>query len=103
MPIRYRIGTALTSLVLAALPPPSAGAAPCTPHAQTFVSAPPYSARALRRARRILELRLLELREERLERVRSVVIRRLPPDLLFEGDFSASLKHPSDSRVICNR
>lgn len=104
MPIRYRIGAALTSLVLAAFPPPSARAAPCKPHGPTFVSAPlPYSARALRRARRLLELRLLELREERLERVRSVVIRRLPPDLHFEGDFSASLKHPSDSRVICNR
>jgi hypothetical protein len=40
-----------------------------------------YSRRALRRARFIIEMRLLELRKERLECVRQAILRNLPPDL----------------------
>ena len=42
-----------------------------------------YSRRALRRARTILQLKLLELREERLERARKAVLRRIPIDELL--------------------
>jgi len=37
-----------------------------------------YSARALRRARTIVQLRMLELREERLDCIRAVLQGRLP-------------------------
>lgn len=40
-----------------------------------------YSRRALRRARLIIELRLLQFRKERLECVRGAILRNLPPDL----------------------
>ncbi len=42
-----------------------------------------YSRRALRRARTILQLKLLELREERLDRARRVIEKNLPPNALF--------------------
>lgn len=42
-----------------------------------------YSRRALRRARTILQLKLLELREERLERARKAVLRRIPIEELL--------------------
>jgi len=42
-----------------------------------------YSRRALRRARTILQLKLLELREERLDRARRVIEQQLPPEFLF--------------------
>jgi len=44
-----------------------------------------YSARALRRARTIVQLRLLELREERLDCIRAVLLRRLPRDLAWRA------------------
>lgn len=40
-----------------------------------------YSRRALRRARLIIELSLLQFRKERLECVRAAILRTLPPDL----------------------
>jgi hypothetical protein len=40
-----------------------------------------YSRRALRRARTILQLRMLELREARLDCLRAAIARRLPEDL----------------------
>lgn len=42
-----------------------------------------YSPRALRRARIILQLQLLELRAERLERVRKAIERNMPVDRLI--------------------
>jgi len=45
-----------------------------------------YSRRALRRARTILQLKLLELREEHLDRVRRVIEKRLPLSTLFSHD-----------------
>jgi hypothetical protein len=40
-----------------------------------------FSKRALRRVRLLIQMRLLELREERLECVRAAILRRLPPEL----------------------
>ncbi|HEX5273657.1 MAG TPA: hypothetical protein VFW34_00080 [Candidatus Rubrimentiphilum sp.] len=79
---RYRTVLALTSLCLLA-------AAPAAHHRHARHSrhpnlAPPaaaaieiYSRRALRRARIILQLKLMELREEQLDRVRRAVERRI--------------------------
>ena len=44
-----------------------------------------YSRRALRRARLLIQLRMLELREERLTCVERAIRRNLPPDLLTPG------------------
>ena len=57
-------------------------------HRASATSQPPqsldmYSRRALRRARTILQLKLLELREERLDRARRVIEKRLPLSTLF--------------------
>ncbi len=75
----YRAGVLVPSLLLAvtltAVTPRDARS--CRP-AEAL-----YSARALRRMRAYLELRVLELREARLERVRAVILRRLPIDELF--------------------
>ena len=40
-----------------------------------------YARRALRRARLIIEMRMLEFRKERLECVRQAILRNLPPEL----------------------
>ena len=40
-----------------------------------------FSRRALRRARLLIQMRMLELRDERLECVRGAILRRLAPDL----------------------
>jgi hypothetical protein len=40
-----------------------------------------FSRRALRQARLILQMRLLQLHGERLECVKSAIIQRLPPDV----------------------
>jgi len=40
-----------------------------------------FSHRALRNARLLIQMRMLELREERLECLREALLRRLPPDL----------------------
>jgi hypothetical protein len=39
------------------------------------------SRRALRHARLLIEMRMLELRDERLECIRRAILRRLPPEL----------------------
>lgn len=55
-------------------PPPAAASAPAVPGTL-------FSKSALRRARLIIQMRMLELREERLECVRAAILRRLPPEL----------------------
>ena len=75
----------MLSIVLAAVLIASTGAGQ-RPSPHPSVSAPlPYNAlfsrRALRNARLIIQLRLLQLREERLECVRAAILRNLPPDL----------------------
>jgi len=81
---RYRAVLALTSLLLL-------GAAPGhhrhpARHSRSNLAGPApglvlYSRRALRRAKIILQLKLLELHEEQLDRVRRAVQRHLPIDL----------------------
>ena len=44
-----------------------------------------FSRRLLRRARLLIEMRLQQLRDERLECVREAILRRLPPDLRPTG------------------
>jgi hypothetical protein len=70
-----------------------ATAAGPTPHPSPHPSAHPspaatplapeelYSRRALRRARLLIQMRMLQLRDERLECVREAILRRLPADL----------------------
>lgn len=62
---------------------------PAKPHAPARPAAAPpsqrmgelLSKRALRRAKLLIQLRLYELRDERLECVRKAILRRLPRDL----------------------
>lgn len=92
MPPRYRAALALTLALTASLP---AGArVPRHRHtthrrATAATASVPaedlYSRRALRRARIILELKLMELRSERLERVRKALEKHVPIDELLKG------------------
>jgi hypothetical protein len=96
MTIRYRVGAALTSLLLLLAAGSPANAKPVHhKHRQRHRLAespivaplPPgdlYSRRALRRARIILQLKLLELRAERLDRVRKAIEHRVPVDRLLK-------------------
>jgi len=59
-----------------------------------------YSKRALRRARTILQLKLLELREERLACAHEVLERHLPPDLLW--DTEARKRYPGKKPACLN-
>lgn len=53
-----------------------------------------FSRRAVRNARLLIEMRMLELREERLECLRAVLLRRLPPELVT-GPSDAPVKQSS--------
>jgi hypothetical protein len=83
MSVRYLAAVALT---LAALLCVSAAAAkvprhrPKTPPSPRPAVLELYSQRELRKARIILQLKLLELREQRLERVRRAVERSFSPN-----------------------
>ncbi len=77
---RYRAVLALTSLCLLAASPGHHRHARQARHPNVVPPAAGieiYSRRALRRARIILQLKLLELREEQLDRVRRAVERRI--------------------------
>jgi hypothetical protein len=73
---------ALLSILLA----PRTAASPA-PSARPAATSPPlspdalYSRRALRRARLLIQMRMLQFREERLECVRAALLRQLPPAL----------------------
>lgn len=73
---RYRAAVALTSLLLLA-------GTPAPRHRPPAPSLNMYSARVLRRTRTILQLKLLELRKERLERVRRAIELGLPVDQIL--------------------
>lgn len=78
---------AVTALTLAILPPCAASASrrAAPAHKAAAAQSPDlYSLRARRRAATLLRLKLWELREERLERVRAVILKRLNPDTLFD-------------------
>ena len=87
MNVRY---PAVLSLTLAIVCPHAirADAAGKAAHAKVRPAPPPaaglYSTRALRRAKIILQLKLLELRSEHLERVRRAIERRLPVDEILK-------------------
>lgn len=80
MLFRYRAGLALTSVLFLTAatqkPPARTQAPPAIPLHEL------YSKRALRRARIILQLQMLELRAERLERLSKALRRNLPGTLL---------------------
>ena len=80
MTIRYRAALLLTSLLLTATA--------AAPHRRPARAMPPaadvYSARALRRARIILELKLLELRKAKLERVLRAIRQNIPIDRILQ-------------------
>ena len=81
---RYRAALALTSLLL--LGAASGHHRHPARHSRSNLAVPAagielYSRRALRRAKIILQLRLLELQQEQLDRVRRAVERHLPIDL----------------------
>ncbi|HET9095079.1 MAG TPA: hypothetical protein VFN37_00330 [Candidatus Baltobacteraceae bacterium] len=91
MPLRYLAALALTWALTASLP--AHAGVPRHRHtarrrraaATAAVSAENlYSRRALRRARIILELKLMELRGERLERVRKALEKHVPIDQLLK-------------------
>ena len=78
---------ALIALTLAILPLCAASASRRTApvHRAAAAQSPDlYSRRARRRAATILQLKLMELREERLVRVRAVILKHLNPDALFD-------------------
>lgn len=86
---RYRAALALTLALAATLA--ASAALPKHRHrggktepASRLTADELYSRRALRKARIILELKLMELRAERLERVRKALERHLPIDKLLE-------------------
>lgn len=78
MPICVRVLAALVPCLLLC----TAATAKQT-HARSIRTSPDelYSRRALRRARLLIEMRLLELRYARLECVRQAILRNLPKDL----------------------
>ncbi|HEY8298608.1 MAG TPA: hypothetical protein VIG32_11375 [Candidatus Baltobacteraceae bacterium] len=91
MPIVYRAAVALTSLILLGTSAWASDKRAFTGHARQARARPApvwgedlYSRRALRRARTILELKLLELRKERLDRVRQAIEHHIPIDQLLD-------------------
>lgn len=85
---RYRAPLALTSLLFVAAAPAHHHHGRHARHQHAALTPLPagvelYSRRALRRARIILQLKLLELREEQLDRVRRAIQRRIPIDRLL--------------------
>lgn len=100
MALRYLAAFTLTLALAASLP----GSAKRVHHRrhQVHPSPPPvaadqiYSKRALRRAQMILELKLLELRRERLERVRKAILNNVPiDDLLKQPPFERKSHSPT--------
>jgi hypothetical protein len=88
MPPRYRAALALTLALAASLP--AAARAPRRHHRDVPATAAAmpadalYSARALRRVRTILQLKLWELRRERLERIRKALEKNVPVEQLLK-------------------
>ena len=76
---------ALISILLASAPSSMQPAAPAKPAASPSPAALTpdelFSRRALRRARLLIQMRLMQLRDERLECVRQALLRQLPDAL----------------------
>jgi hypothetical protein len=86
MNVRYPAALLLTSLMVAS-PTAAAGQRP-HPHPGPPGAYGPslYSPRALRRAKLLLQFRMLELRKARLERVRKAIEDRIPVDDLLRSN-----------------
>ncbi len=69
---------ALASLLAAASPAPAHPAVSPSPSPAPLTAADLFSRRALRQARLIIQMRMLQLHDERLECVRAALLRRLP-------------------------
>ena len=84
--MRY-IGTIAVCVFTAAAAQPLAAAIPTPPPSARAAPKPDalFSRRALRHARLLIQMRLLELRDERLECIRQAILRRLPPELRPEA------------------
>jgi len=78
---RYLATMLLTSLLSAPAPAATKKAHPSRAAAIPAANASLYSKRALRRAKLLLEMQMLELKKARLDRVRDAIRRNLPPDL----------------------
>jgi hypothetical protein len=78
MPLRYSVALALTLALTGAAARTSARQPAGLTTQLVTPAAQIYSRRALRRARIILQLKLLELRRERLERVRKALEHHAP-------------------------
>jgi hypothetical protein len=89
------------SIVLALVLIASTGAQEPSPRPPAAATPLPYNAllsrRALRNARLLIQLRLLQLREQRLDCVRAAILRRLPPDLVGEQGSPAPSVKQSDA------
>lgn len=72
---------------------PSATASPVTPEAF-------FSRRALRRARLLIQMRMLQLRDDRLECVREIILRRLPPDLRPDEPSPSPLRRKTNAERL---
>ena len=92
----------LTAVVFTATATPPPAGTQERPAADDRVPAALYSRHALRSARLLIQMRMLELREERLECVRRILLRRLPPDLT-RGALDSSVKHSgaAEAREDC--
>lgn len=91
MSLRYPAAAALTlaTLLSARSVAAKAPASAADPYLQPHLTARAlYSQRALKRARTILQLKFLELREQRLECLRKALERGIPTDRLLKTWFS---------------
>jgi hypothetical protein len=94
---------ALLSLLLAGSPGAAAALPPHPVLSPSPGAASPdvlFSRRALRRARLLIQMRLLQLREERLECVRQAILQQLPPDLRPDKSTAVSCRKRLQTRVL---
>jgi len=85
MDFRYSAALALTLALGSASPAPARPHPKPAPAAASATARDLYSIRALRRAKIILQLKLLELRAQHLDRVRRAVERRIPVEELLKS------------------
>jgi hypothetical protein len=92
---------ALLTILLAARPN-AAGSAPLArpsarPSPAQLSPDALFSRRALRRAKLLIQMRMFQFRNERLECVRAALLRQLPPDLRPQEPATASPSPPPDA------
>jgi len=101
------LATAATLTLAATQPTPQEHPSPAPAHAaaRDAASGTLFSKRALRRSRLLIQMRLLELREQQLACVRAAILRRLPPDLRPDatGSTGAEVKQSSAPGATTSR